>query len=191
MVHGLWCAWCTHVVACEAPNLSPEGEEPSFEVILRGVREEPLVRPYPPAHFPFGVAGINEIAVSGIYIGQCNDEVGGAEVALDIPLQPALLCQSSVVWCRIEPQHSVRQALLQKLAKCWQEGLFGLSFNEEDDLHARPPIRPMRQTSSSEYSASHSSKSSVSAHVSRAIPSWSESITTTSEGLRKRTSLSE
>ncbi len=66
-----------------------------------------------------------------------------------------------------------------------------LPLDQNRDFHARAPSRPLRQSSSSEYSFSHSPRSSSSALVSLVMPSSVESRTTTSAGSRNRISVSE
>ena len=65
------------------------------------------------------------------------------------------------------------------------------ALNNNGDLYDRPPIRPIRHTSSRLYSASHWSRSSESAHVAVALPSSLMSMTTTSSGLKKWINRSE
>ncbi len=79
MVHGLWCAWCAHVMAGEALDLSPEGDEPDFKFVLRGVREKLVVRSYPAPHFLLGITGVNEVVPPGIHIGQGDDGIRGSQ----------------------------------------------------------------------------------------------------------------
>jgi len=66
--------------------------------------------------------------------------------------------------------------LLERILACTQirnKSLFRFSLDNDGNFHARPPIRPIRHTSSRPYSFSHASRSMVSAHCARAQPTQS------------------
>jgi len=79
VVYGFRCAWRTHIVTGETLYVAPEGKKPSFELVLRCVRKEVFVRPYPRPYLLLGITGVNEIAPAGIHIGQGDDGIGGSQ----------------------------------------------------------------------------------------------------------------
>src|ERR1019366_5026983 len=114
-----------------------------------------------------------------------------SQQCFDRPPKLVFLRDSSIVRKGIDFGHLSGEPDLQELPQERDKGLFSSPLDQNRDLHARAPRRPLRQSSSRVYSFSHSSKSSSSALVRLVMPSSVESRITTSEGSRNRMRVSE
>ena len=163
-------AWRGHVVIRQALDGAPKGEQPSFEFVLGGVRVEPGVPANPLTHFPLRVLGILEVPRPSVDVRKRNHGVGWRlPTSQQAPYLAfyALACRdAAVLRHRIKTRHAAGEPRFQEAPQVTEKSPFGLPFDQDGNLHARPPIRPIRQTSSKVYSASQSSKSNWSAQVS-------------------------
>src|ERR1700722_14747695 len=147
----------------------------------------------PLAHFVFCISCGRKLGRRGasVNIRQRNDRFGRlllvVQQVLDNPLQLLTRGNATVIGHHVEFGHLARQPRFQELNQMGLECPLRPSLNEDGDPHGRPPILPIRHTSSKVYSESHFSRSSSSARVRSAAPSSLTLIVTISVGLRNRT----
>lgn len=142
------------VVAGEGLNVAPKGQQPGFEIVLRRMWVKLTVVPDPCLHLPFCIGRIDEVTCPGVNVRQRDYRIPRI---LSIPQKPldgspklAFLGNPSVTWEEMDLGHSMIEAAFQELQQMRFEGSLSPSLDYNGDLHALAPMRPLRQSSSSE-----------------------------------------
>lgn len=69
--------WCLSLLSSDPLNAVPIGQQPSLEIVLRGMRVEIVILPNPLAHLALGLICIGEIVRSGVHVGKSHHGIGG------------------------------------------------------------------------------------------------------------------
>jgi hypothetical protein len=76
---------CATIMLGKALDIRPVREKPGFELVLRGMRKEPVVCAHPLTHPPLGISGIDEVTAAGVHIGQGDHSIGARfQMPMDI-----------------------------------------------------------------------------------------------------------
>jgi len=115
---------------------------------------EPIVISHPGPHFLFGVSRIYEVFRPRVDIGKSDNRIRGnpaiSQQIFDRPLKLCFFVYSPVARKEINVGHLRGKSALQECQQVRLKGLLRPPFNQNGDLQARAPIRPFRQSSSSE-----------------------------------------